>query len=151
MRCTHLSHDWLSTRSAVAGATFVNEFVPNAMQAPPLKRRTRQRFTEFDFYDPQNHLHKISFWKQCIVGNTLYLLLVDPWAGSKITWVHMKFMKYNLIEHEWKTTPQMDKNKYTFYNHVPKIKETNSPAKFLNFEWSPNIWCHILSYFYNYI
>ncbi len=36
-------------RSAVAGATFMNEFVLYAMQAPPLKRRTRQRFTEFDY------------------------------------------------------------------------------------------------------
>ncbi len=36
-----LGCDWLSTRSAVAGATFMNEFAPYAMQAPPLKRRTR--------------------------------------------------------------------------------------------------------------
>ena len=27
----------------------MNEFVPYTMQAPPLKRRTRQRFTEFDY------------------------------------------------------------------------------------------------------
>ncbi len=45
LRCTHLGRDWLSTRSAVTGATFMNEFAPYAMQAPPLKRRTRQRFT----------------------------------------------------------------------------------------------------------
>ncbi len=47
--CTHLGRDWLSTRPAVAGGTFMNEFKPYAMQAPPLKRRTRQRFTEFDY------------------------------------------------------------------------------------------------------
>ncbi len=35
-------------RPAVARATFINEFAPYAMQAPPLKRRTRQRFTEID-------------------------------------------------------------------------------------------------------
>ena len=27
----------------------MNEFAPYAMQASPLKRRTRQRFTEFDY------------------------------------------------------------------------------------------------------
>ena len=48
VHCTHLGLDWLSTQSAAAaGATFMNEFAPFAMQAPPLKRRTRQRFTEF--------------------------------------------------------------------------------------------------------
>ncbi len=47
LRCTHLGHDWLSTQSAVAGAPFMNEFAPYAMQASPPKRRTRQRFTEF--------------------------------------------------------------------------------------------------------
>ncbi len=45
----HLGRDWLSTGSAVAGATFMNEFAPYAMQAQPLKRRTHQRFTEFDY------------------------------------------------------------------------------------------------------
>ncbi len=49
LHCTHLGRDWLSTQSAVAGVTFMNEFAPYAMQAPPLKRRTRQRFTEFDY------------------------------------------------------------------------------------------------------
>ncbi len=40
---------WLSTRSAVAGATLMNEFAPYTMQAPQeLKRRTRQRFTKID-------------------------------------------------------------------------------------------------------
>ena len=33
------------SRSSVAGATFMNEFAPYATQAPPLMRRTRQRFT----------------------------------------------------------------------------------------------------------
>ena len=41
--------DWLSMRSAVAGATSMNEFGPYAMQAPSLKRRTHQRFTEFNY------------------------------------------------------------------------------------------------------
>ncbi len=27
----------------------MNEFAPYGMQAPPLKRHTRQRFTEFDY------------------------------------------------------------------------------------------------------
>ncbi len=45
----HLGRDGLSTQSAVAGATFMNKFAPYAMQAPPLKRRTHQWFTEFDF------------------------------------------------------------------------------------------------------
>ena len=27
----------------------MNEFAPYAMQAPPFKRRTRQRFIEFDY------------------------------------------------------------------------------------------------------
>ena len=49
LRCTHLGRDWLLTRSAVAGATFMNEFAPYAMQAPPFNRRTGQRFTEFDY------------------------------------------------------------------------------------------------------
>ena len=44
--CTHWGRDWLSMRPAVAGATFMNEFAP---YAPPLKRRNRQRFTEFDY------------------------------------------------------------------------------------------------------
>ena len=48
--CMHLGHDWLSTRSAVAGATFINEFALYAMHALPLKRRIRQRFTEFLLY-----------------------------------------------------------------------------------------------------
>ena len=47
--CMHLGRDWLSTRSAVHGATFLNEFAPYTMQAPPLKRPTQQRFTEFDY------------------------------------------------------------------------------------------------------
>ena len=47
-----LGRDWLSMRSAVAGATFMNEFAPYAMQAPPFKRRTRQRFTEIDYRSP---------------------------------------------------------------------------------------------------
>ena len=50
----HLGRDWLSTGS-VAGTTFMNEFLPYAMQAPPLKRRTRQKFTEFD-YSMSSHL-----------------------------------------------------------------------------------------------
>ncbi len=45
----HLGRDWLSTQSAVAGVTFMNEFAPYAMQALPLKRRTRQTLTEFDY------------------------------------------------------------------------------------------------------
>ncbi len=45
----HLGRDWLSMRSAVAGETFMNEFAPYAMQVLPLNRRTRQRFTEFDY------------------------------------------------------------------------------------------------------
>ncbi len=51
LRRTHLGRDWLSTRFAVAGATFKNELAPYMMQASPLKRRTRQRFTEFDYSD----------------------------------------------------------------------------------------------------
>ena len=49
LRCTHLGHYWLSMRSVVAGATFMNESAPYMMQAPPLKRRTCQRFTEIDY------------------------------------------------------------------------------------------------------
>ena len=49
LRCTHLGCDWLSMRSTVAGVTFMNGFAPYAMQAPPLKRRTRKRFTEIDY------------------------------------------------------------------------------------------------------
>ena len=43
LHCTHLGCDWPSMRSA-----FMNEFTPYAMQAPPLKRHTHQRFREFD-------------------------------------------------------------------------------------------------------
>ena len=49
LHCTHLGRDWLSTRSAVAGVTFMNAFMPYVMQAPPLKRHTSQRFTEFGY------------------------------------------------------------------------------------------------------
>ncbi len=45
----HLGRDWLSMRSAVTGVTFMNEFALYAMQAPPLRRRTHQRFTEIDY------------------------------------------------------------------------------------------------------
>ena len=37
----------------------MNEFGPYAMQAPPLKRHTRQRFIEFDYNRVGNHIdHK---------------------------------------------------------------------------------------------
>ena len=45
----HLGCDWLSTRSAVAEAIFMNEFALYAMQAPPLNSHTRQGFTEIDY------------------------------------------------------------------------------------------------------
>ena len=57
-----MGRDWLSTRSAVAGATFMNEFAPYAIQAPPLKRRTRQRFTEID-YSCRLNLYKFTTHK----------------------------------------------------------------------------------------
>ncbi len=62
LRCRHWGQDWLSTLSAVAGATFMNEFAPYAMQAPPLKRCTRQRFTEFDYSYNQNALVLRYYW-----------------------------------------------------------------------------------------
>ncbi len=54
-----LGRDWLSTRFAVAGATFMNEFAQYAMQALPLKRHTRQRVTEFDFTQQHRRLHNL--------------------------------------------------------------------------------------------
>ncbi len=42
-----MGRDWLPMRSAVDGASIMNEFAPYAMQAPPVKRRTRQRFAKF--------------------------------------------------------------------------------------------------------
>ncbi len=49
--------------SSVAGATFMNEFVLYAMQAPPLMRRTHQRLQliieiriEFSWSEP-HHIH----------------------------------------------------------------------------------------------
>ncbi len=47
-----MGRDRLSMRSSVAGAIFMNEFTLYEMQALPLMRRTRQRFTEIDFHDP---------------------------------------------------------------------------------------------------
>ena len=44
-----VGHDWLLTHSSVAGATFMNEFVPYTMQALPLMRRIRQRVTVIDY------------------------------------------------------------------------------------------------------
>ncbi len=60
-----MGRDWLWTWSAVAGATFMNEIAPYAMQAPPLKRRTRQRFTEFDY--SVNVCIIVSTWKHNIL------------------------------------------------------------------------------------
>ncbi len=50
--------------TAVAGETFMNEFAPYVMEAPPLKRRTRQRFTEFN-YNPICTLFKFGWRHMC--------------------------------------------------------------------------------------
>ena len=52
-------------RSAVAGATFIIEFAPYAMQGPPLKRHTHQRLTEFDY-------------NKTIYNNEFYILIHSP-------------------------------------------------------------------------
>ena len=62
LRCTHLGRDWLSMRSAVPGVTFMNEFAPYVMQGPPLKRRTCQRFTEFDYINLVRSLVQHQAW-----------------------------------------------------------------------------------------
>ena len=43
-----LGRGCLPTPLSIAGVTFMNEFAPYAMQAPPLKKSTHQRFTVID-------------------------------------------------------------------------------------------------------
>ena len=77
LRCINLyailGRDWLSTRSAVAGAPFMNEFAAYTIQALPLKRRTRQRFTEFDYNDEdiKPEVQKVVTWKTLLNHTTL--------------------------------------------------------------------------------
>ena len=57
-----LGRDLLLRRSSVAGATFMNEFAPHAMQAPPLMRHTHQKFTGNDY-----RIHGVCTWYTLLV------------------------------------------------------------------------------------
>ena len=79
--CTYLGRDWLSKQSAVAGPTFMNEFASYAKQAPPFKRRIRQRFTDIDYTTSQwiiiiiiiiiHHLRHHKWISPCIFHTSL--------------------------------------------------------------------------------
>ena len=55
----------------------MNEFAPYAMQAPPLKRRTRQRFTEID--NSSNFVYDILLLKlaKLLKMSTDYSQIID--------------------------------------------------------------------------
>ena len=79
--CNTLGRDWLLMQSSVAGATFLNEFGPYAMQALPLVRRTCQRFTGIDYNWQTQVLHSALInniqQKQYIINDCLE---TDVWA-----------------------------------------------------------------------
>ncbi len=70
-----MGRDWLSTRPADAGVTFMSEFAPYAMQALPLKTHTRQRFTEFD--NTPVHIWLAHFSPTQYVCIVIFLIIVQ--------------------------------------------------------------------------